>query len=690
MSALRLVSALTLLLPLSAPAASLLWPITSGGGVCSTTLQACINAAAEGDTIVIGADEFISPDRYTAVNESLSITRSLTLVAQPGIDVVFASGRSISATLGGGTRTLTLSGLTLQRGAIVVALNAAAAGSSVNINRVRVLQMPDVFSVGCAIDIQAFGGSVQPAISVGDNWIQAGATGSDVGGGICVSTDNSVADAQLSVFRNRILGAAGRILRGITVTGPSAGGTTVSSNWVLGPRMDQGIALQRRGSGSHQLRMDSNIVSRQDANGVDAILVQANSAVTLVNNTLVYSRTGMRVFPFDTTISGRFANNLIAFIDQVGIDLNASGSTVSNSHNLVHAVGSTLWTPGPNTLSSNPLIESAGFPYPLNASPLIGAGNGADLPALALFDANGERRVGLGNVDIGALEATGEAALQLSADAGNTSFNEVRISFPGFTTVSTDRLQLTPIHTALPGLDQTLGVYLTGNPTPGTWAVFNQNSAINMNLGQRFMAMAPVGAKIWFEQLTTAANLSGNLSRIDHPELNARPYMVAVALHRWEGVYHDQPIGLQYTTAGGGRWQLRNENAASPLPEGLAFNIMAAPAFSPNAFRSTLSQSAFEWPLEHPLLDQNPCAVAVLGRVDDPDQSGVLANPTAYALDYRNPSGPGAPGRWFVRAEGAGSPSFPSGAAFNLIIDGTQSNRCRAPQGDAVFANGFE
>jgi hypothetical protein len=35
-------------------------------------------------------------------------------------------------------------------------------------------------------------------------------------------------------------------------------------------------------------------------------------------------------------------------------------------------------------------------------------------------------------------------------------------------------------------------------------------------------------------------------------------------------------------------------------------------------------------------------------------------------------------------------PTFPAGAAFHVIIDGAQANRCRAPVVDAVFANGFE
>lgn len=687
----RYLLALALLSPaLPTAAATLLWPITSGGGACSTTLQACINSAAEGDTIVIGADEFIGADAYTAINESLTITRSLTLTAQPGIDAVFASGRNISVALGGGTRSLTLSRLTLQRGAILVSLSGAAAGSSVNINQVRVLQMPDVFSLGCAIDVQAFGGSVQPSISVGDNWIQASANAADVGGGICLSSDDSVSQAQFAVFRNRVLGATGQILRAINVTSPSAGSTTVSANWILGPRLDQAMIVQRRGTGSHQLRVDNNVITGQDASGSDAVLIQANSTVTVVNNTLVHSRGGLRLNAFDSIVSGRYANNLVAFIDGIGLSINGAGNSVSNSHNLVYAVGSSAWTPGASTLTINPLLESPGYPYPTNSSPVIGAGNAADLPALVLFDANGERRIALGNVDIGALEANGDAAQQLSADAGNTLFNEMRLIFPGFFTISTDRLQVTPIHTALPGLDQNLGVYLSGTVSTGIWSVFNQNVNVAMNVGQRFMALVPVGGKTSISHLTTLANLGGNLSRIEDPELNARPYMVAIALHRWEGVYHDQPIGLQYTSAGGGRWQLRNENAATAMPEGLAFNILAAPAFSPNAFRTTLTRSGFDWPLEHPLLDHNPCAVVLVGRADDPDVAGVLPNPVAFAVDYRAPSGAGAPGRWYVRSEGAGNPNFPANAAFHVIIDGQQSNRCRAPQGDSVFANGFE
>jgi hypothetical protein len=208
--------------------------------------------------------------------------------------------------------------------------------------------------------------------------------------------------------------------------------------------------------------------------------------------------------------------------------------------------------------------------------------------------------------------------------------------------------------------------------------------------GQRFAVIAPVASTTGFVHATAAANISGALSTIDNAELNARPFMVAVPMQRWLGAYHDVPIGLQYTNAGGGRWQVRNESGAS-MPTGLSFNISAAPIFSNNAFRTTIPVSGvFEWRLEHPLLDNNPCAVVVAGRVDDPDVAGFVNNTTPFSLAYVQSSGDGAPGRWAIRAEGTGAPTFPANAAFNVIIDGVTSNRCRAPSADTLFANGFE
>ena len=82
------------------------------------------------------------------------------------------------------------------------------------------------------------------------------------------------------------------------------------------------------------------------------------------------------------------------------------------------------------------------------------------------------------------------------------------------------------------------------------------------------------------------------------------------------------------------------------------------------------------------------CAAPIAGRLANPDALSPPFNTTAFSLDYRAGSD-GAPGRWFVLAEGGGAPaSFPSGAAFNVIIDGEQANRCRAD--DTIFADPFD
>jgi hypothetical protein len=135
---------------------------------------------------------------------------------------------------------------------------------------------------------------------------------------------------------------------------------------------------------------------------------------------------------------------------------------------------------------------------------------------------------------------------------------------------------------------------------------------------------------------------------------------------------------------------VRNEDG-SAMPANLSFNLMLAPLLSPNALQlSPGGQSVRELRIEHPLLDDNACAAPVVGRVDDPLDGLTVNNPQRYSLEYRAASGAGAPGRWFIVAEGSGTPVFPPNVAFNLIVDGAQAERCRAPRDERIFRNGFE
>jgi hypothetical protein len=679
-----------LLLPAAAPAAVLQWPVLVIPSACGGTLQACINSAAAGDTILIGSDDLVGGDGYTAIDESIRITRSLTLAAAPGIDAVFGSNRNIEVDIAGSAATsVAISDLVLRGGAVGIVDNGTAAGNVFRVERVRVQAIGAPEVVPCAINIAL--NSPSPQAIVGDNTVRTGAvTGSDRSG-ICVVANTSPT-VNVSVFRNRVFGSGTLpMLFGISVNGDAGGSVQVSANTVLGPRLVNGIAVQRAaGSAARTIRIDNNVVSGQDdANGWGLSLQAVNADVRVVNNSVVHGARGLRVTGFNALpANARVANNLVAFQSVLGVGIETTPTT--NANNLVFAAPANDWTPGPGTVSADPQLVSRDYPRPASTSPTIGAGNNVDVPGAVLFDADGERRIAFGVVDIGAHEANGEGAARIVATDANRFFNEAYVTPFPTPLLPADRLiavALTGPGT-LPG-PANLGVY--GNTgAPGGWSVFLQDSNQLMPLGARFHVLAPVASKTGFLHQTSTTSISGDLSTLDHPELNARPFAIAIALQQWQGNYHDVPIGLDYTAAGGGRWRVRNEDG-STMPTSMPFNIAVAPFLSPNAFRSSVGAvPASELRLDHPLLDDNPCATPVAGRVDDPDVGGSVDNPVPFALEYRGGTGAGAPGHWYIRAHGTGTPVFPARAAFNVIVDGAQANRCRAPSVERVFADGFE
>jgi hypothetical protein len=125
------------------------------------------------------------------------------------------------------------------------------------------------------------------------------------------------------------------------------------------------------------------------------------------------------------------------------------------------------------------------------------------------------------------------------------------------------------------------------------------------------------------------------------------------------------------------------------MPVGVSFNVVVAPFFATaNAFQIVSPTAASRVPLSHFLLDDNPCAAPQVSRVDTPlTSAGLVDDDVPLSVDYSAGIG-AAPGHWFIRAEGIGSPAFPAGAAFNVLVPGTQASACR--DNDRIFANGYE
>jgi hypothetical protein len=690
----RIVAVLLLLSSSAAAAATWNWPRLIGGGPCSGTLQACIDAAAPGDTIVIVADDLFNPDRYTAINQSVTIRKSLTLTASPGIDAVFAPGYYIAIDIdSGGPHQVTVSGLVFRQGRIDIRDNGTAAGNVFRVERVRILAPSVPFSAGCAIFFRS--NSPSPQFIAGDNVISSGGTAGVDRGGICAESLSPTTVLTASVFRNRIVSGAERISSGIEIVARQGGGNIrVSGNTVLGPRLRRGIVVQRtEGAGSLSVQVDNNVVSLQDEPALWGIFVQARDAnAVVVNNTVVHGRNGLLVMGAGSQpVAGRVANNLVAFNDIVGVELAAGALT--NGYNLVFGNASNSFSPGPATVTADPLIERPSYPRPRIGSPAINAGNNADVPTLALFDADGERRVVGGRVDIGAFEFSDDAAASITATAGNAFANQIHVTPFPVALQSGETLIATPRWAPWPQGASSRNLGTNQNPaSPSGWALFLQQPSLSMPIGASFHVLAPFLGKDRFVHVTSATNNSGALSTMDNAATNGplNPARVLIAFHQWDGAYHNVPIGVRWVSTDGGRWQIRNEDG-SAMPTGLKFNVVAAPLFSPNAFRVTLQNSFEEWRLEHPLLDDNPCATPVVGRADDPDLSGDVLNPTGFGVIYVPSSGPGAPGRWVLRADSPSGPAtFPGGAAFHVIVDGEQANRCRSPMPDPLFANGFE
>lgn len=680
---------LAAVLPTATSAATWVWPDHSGSGPCAASLQACLAGVAAGDTVLIGPDEASAPDAYTAIDENLTIQHSLTLGILPGIDAVLAPDRRITVwPTGAGPHDVTIRGLVLRRGAVYVRDEATNPGSRYVIERLRILEAIDPNLSTCAMSAQLAGPTTE--ITIADNRIDLGGPAGSAlfRYGICVEDQPGASTLTARILRNRLRAGGALTETGIALgLAHASGDVRVFGNEVRGPNLRWGIyAVLDPPGPTRTLAIRSNVVAFADdpfGEGIRVDAPGAGASIAVTNNTVVHGRTGIGTL----AASGRVANNLIAHHAGRGL---WTSPTIVNAHNLFHANAggdTTGPAPGPGSVFADPQLESPAYPRPRTGSPAIDAGSNADVP-LGSFDADGERRIVGAAVDLGAYEASRDAAAVVEASTANTSGNWMRVApFPVALTAS-DRLVASAIRTTppLPGSAQHLGVFLA--ESPAGWAIFHQDTGVPVAPGQRFAVLAPVDGTAGLAHVSSAASVAGNRTRLDDPALNALPDAIAVAFHRWQPtLYHDRPIGLAYTAS---RWHVRNEDGAS-MPTGLHVHVAVAPLGSPNAFRTTLGAApAAAWRLDHPLLDDNDCAVPIVGRADDPDVAGDAANPTRMSLAYRPPSGPGAPGRWYVVAEGAGAPAFPGTSAFHVIVHGPQANRCRAPRIDPLFANGFE
>ncbi|GAA0724357.1 right-handed parallel beta-helix repeat-containing protein [Dokdonella soli] len=684
---------LLVLAVLATQASALTWPNLSGIGPCQGTLQACIDSAVAGDTVQVGYDHLLLPDGYTAIDEDISIGKSLTLTAASGIDAVFAPGRTIVVNSpGSGATSVTLRNLVL-RHAHVTINHFSDSASSYAVDGLRIIETDTPGN--CAIRYYDFG-SGAPQFTVGNSAIELNHSGVSA----CALFAQGNGGSWSGAFSGNRIHAANGSGSGtslVQVLGSSAGTFRISANQISGGGYAGGIAVsQSAGSGANVWYVDDNYVSGERVaplSGYAGILVQPrNSELHVVNNTVRDGTQGLWIMPPSATpdnTSGVVANNIVAFHSGFGLAINGGLAAVGEHNNLVfHNLGGD--TTGPSTVVADPQFMGARNAHVYGSSPARDGGNSADVPAFTL-DADGERRITGPSVDIGAFEYSLDRGFVHASQPADACCNSSLIQWQEFGdgVGGNETMLLTPHHgNGNPvQLAQNLGSWLVSDAAPPLWALFHENTGVAMQSGRAFSVFAPTYGYTHFVHTTTLANITANYTRL--PTLDGGVSALAFVTHNYNpgfvgGTYHDHRVGLERV---GGDWYIRNEDLAD-MPVGVSFNVVVAPVFaSANAWQVIVPSATAGVALSHPLLDDNPCAAPQVTRVDNPFDPAVVLDDVPFALRYAAGYG-GAPGHWSIVAEGSGSPAFPAGAGFNVMVPGAQAGACR--DNDRIFADGFD
>ncbi|HJU39309.1 MAG TPA: choice-of-anchor Q domain-containing protein [Tahibacter sp.] len=661
------------------------WP---GAAPCNGTLDACIDATPDGSTVRIVTDG--------PIDENVNLyNRNLTLTAAPGVTPRFASGRWISASVApiAGDQTVTLSGLTLTNGYVILSYGGAGTGRY----DVRDMTIEQTLAGAPAyIRVAASGGSTVEA-TVYRNRVTG--TPLDLDRGLIELLANG-ATLNASALYNRVTSPALANVPGagifVNATADAGGTAKLHANEARGS-FQRGSFLVSEGLSStttsnYAARLYNNVAvcaatTPTAGGGIRFAVGNGTLNAQAVNNTVSRCSLGVTALRWDgatgagAAIDGLVKNNLIV-ADTAFVFDTALTASVSNDYNLING-GVAGTTPGAHTITAPAQLADASAPRLKSTSPAIDAadtstlGFGLIFNGLPIVDADGLRRIkatgGGDDADIGAYEY-GDLSFRHTATPANTinyisTFDDPASNDrPGANLVATPNFRGGP---AGPGVvnDNAFGVYVASQ----RWRVFNENTAVPMPNGATFNVFAPAPDNGSFRHVSTAANVSGRFTTIDSGSTNGVPNYIVLATQNWSagsGIYNPHPVGVVYDAATG-RWRIANLDATGdPMPANAGFNVYAQPE-SPNAFRVTATGGTQSIVLYHPLLDGVPCAQVNTTRVWS--GAAVAGNHDVYYGDD---------GTWRIFAY---SP-MTAGTTFHVVVDPRQVFECT----DRIFANGFQ
>lgn len=385
-----------------------------GPAPCNTTLQACINSAANGDIVEIATNSTIS--------ESITIDKSLTLKQATGYSPVL-SGYLLLGTAATPTN-IEVAGLTINgtiRGAPGTGdLTLKIVNNTVNINS----------SYGVGIDISSGSfppyGNVVATIEGNTVNVTGGGHGSQCGG-IHMGLIDDSGTFQGFIRNNRVnVNGCGQGDAIMAVPGPGETmNVDIIGNIVNATNTNDGIMVRNFFDASQfsliNARVINNVVWGQlnEAGVPGAIVISADGGqqvnAQVINNTVIQNENGIIVSAradLGATITGILSNNIVSSNSVLGISIDSDvASTFTNRYNLVFSNGSNFFSPGVGTLTINPMFVSSTDFHLQQTSPAINSGNNTDVPSDITIDLDGNQRIFGARVDMGAYEYQGQPAL---------------------------------------------------------------------------------------------------------------------------------------------------------------------------------------------------------------------------------------------------------------------------------------
>ncbi len=654
------------------------WP--GGAAPCNTTLQACVEGSPTFETIFINTSN--------TIDETITTFNPVSLIAGNGYKPKFAPGRHIEMTNVASTnRTIIIEGLTLNQGRIAYNhQSGSTAGASLNVRRNTILG--NSFT---SESIRILNQSSQTlTINVDYNQVTYATTtsSSNERGAIRVRTGFNASTTSTGtttgrVYNNHVV-TSGPDSIGIGIVGytDTEVNLDIAGNEIWGGNTS-GIFSYRTGTGSGLTDLDiGNNAFYRNPNVTESfrgVFVQANtgtSNIDIVNNTSIGA---FDAFNFDESGTGTLDvylyNNLMAF-GSAGVYTD-SATAITNDYNLSYMNPFTDpdFTPGPNHITSNPMIMGLQNARLRPDSPAIEAGNSVALLALGAspyVDADGTVRVKKGNDSVGAQQVDVGAY-----ETGDLYFNHVTDT-SGFISIVDN-----PVLNGNSGLND---LHITSNWNPpggsgvynneneaiyyfnGLWRIFNEGTT-SFEPNATFNVHKYGTVNNTFEHTSTSGGINNTI--IDHISLNNQSDRIVQVTQHWTGVYNPHPFGVLYFS---GSWLIANFDLSN-MPVNSNFNVYSQ-APSKSAWRhvaspaNTFSQVTY---IDNPLI--NGVACAELQVTQSADQ-GVFNN-APIGVYYEA-------GQWSIYNQDL-SDMLPN-SAFHITVNPEQIAQCT----DLIFADNFD